>query len=83
MERRCNNMTQQYTLLPNSGRCVTTVVARLTLMSVNANKAVDIPSGNAAQQAQLQLYSPNGTAAQQWFVKQGLYSKRTYECHRG
>lgn len=29
-----------------------------TLVSVNANKAVDIPDGNAVQQAQLQLYSP-------------------------
>ena len=32
------------------------------------NKAVDIPGGNAVQQAQLQLYSPNGTVAQRWLV---------------
>ena len=41
---------------------------RIALVSVNANKAVDIPGGNAVQQAQLQLYSPNGTVAQQWLV---------------
>ena len=41
---------------------------KVTLISVNANKAVDIPGGNATQQTKLQMYTPNGTAAQQWTI---------------
>ena len=56
-----NTVAQQWTVR-NYGS------GRIALVSVNANKAVDIPDGNAVQQAQLQLYSPNGTVAQQWTV---------------
>lgn len=53
---------------PNNGPYVTNGSGKVTLISVNANKAVDIPGGNATQQTKLQMYTPNGTAAQQWTI---------------
>lgn len=36
----------------------------------NKKRAVDIPGGNAVNQARLQLYDANGTAAQTWIAQQ-------------
>ncbi len=38
-------------------------------MSVNANKAIDVPGANYSSNVALQLYSPNDTAAQQWIIE--------------
>ncbi len=42
---------------------------KISLMSVNANKAIDVPGANYSSNVALQLYSPNDTAAQQWIIE--------------
>ncbi len=80
MVQRFNNMigngtsAQQWTVR-NYGS------GRVALVSVNANKAADIPGGNATQQTKLQMYTPNGTAAQQWTINKVSTPRERMNAH--
>ncbi len=56
-----NTVAQQWTVRDYGS-------GKISLISVNANKAIDVPGANYASSVALQLYAPNGTAAQQWVM---------------
>ncbi|HET8694477.1 MAG TPA: RICIN domain-containing protein [Aquabacterium sp.] len=57
---------QTYILTPTSTANMTVANGRYTVTNLNSNKCLDVPSSSTANSVQLQQYTCNGTAAQQY-----------------
>lgn len=63
----CSGGTNQtFALTPVTGTNQTVVDARYTVKASHSGKCLDVPNSGTASSVQLQQYSCNGTAAQQW-----------------
>ena len=74
-----NTRTQKFKLLKTSeGTGISTLDNGIYIIesALNINKVLDVPSGNASNGVNLQIYDSNGTNAQKWqfsYVGDGIY----------
>ncbi|MGE5451887.1 MAG: RICIN domain-containing protein [Acidobacteriota bacterium] len=73
----CNGgLNQTYVLTPTSSANITVASGRYTVTNLNSSKCLDVPNSSTSDSVQLQQYTCNGTAAQQYdfvYVGNSLY----------
>lgn len=73
----CNGgLNQTYVLTPTSPANITVASGRYTIKNLNSSKCLDVPNSSTSDSVQLQQYTCNSTAAQQYdvvYVGSSLY----------